>query len=40
MHAAATRFLNDAVMRNGLADHLGDSRVSGRFILTHPQINE
>ena len=32
-HPATAEFLNDAVVGDGLADHLGDAWLSGRFIL-------
>ena len=36
-HAATTELLDDAVVRDGLVDHEGMSRRSGRFILRTPQ---
>ena len=46
-HAAATQLLDDAVVRDGLADHYlashsGDAWLSGRFILRtrQPRVNE
>ena len=41
-HATAAQSLDDAVVRDGLADHSGDAWFSARFILRigHPLVNE